>query len=228
MYFTTSIAINISFVWFNTIAFYTWDASLQYTISCFPIVLWSFSFNFSKECSKHFFINSAPSKIVTMSLPSIVLLVLIPNLQHDQYEMEIICTSATISAIFICPPPLNAVTVSDCIAHKYMHVYILQSKNCENLHLFLVISQSILHITISQSSNSWNTVICTDHMFCVVYNEIWNNYYITMKWFFTLYDPQKLTQILGYNKMSVFINSNSVSIFTLMFCNTKTGGYISW
>ena len=25
-----------------------------------------------------------------MSLPSIVLLVLIPNLQHDQYEMEII------------------------------------------------------------------------------------------------------------------------------------------
>ena len=82
--------------------------------------------------------------------------------------------------------PFTPVTVSDCIAHKYVHVYILQSKNCENLQWFLVISQSILHITISQSSNSWNTVICTDHMFCVVYNEIWNNYYITMKCFFYL------------------------------------------
>ena len=150
-------------------------------------MLLSFSFNFSKECSMHFFINSAPSKIVTMSLPSIVLLVLIPNLQHDQYEMEIICTTATISAIYIYPPPLYAATVPDCIAHKYMHAYILQSKSCENLHWFLVISQSILHITISQSSNSWYTVICTDHMFCVVYNKIWNNCYITMKWFFLSY-----------------------------------------
>ena len=187
MYFITHIDFNISFVWFNTIRFYTWDASLQYTISCFPIVLLSFSFNFSKECSMHFFINSAPSKIVTMSLPSIVLLVHIPNLQHDQYEMEIICTTATISAISIYPPPLYAATVPDCIAHKYMHAYILQSKSCENLHWFLVISQSILHITISQSSNSWYTVICTDHMFCVVYNKIWNNCYITMKWFFLSY-----------------------------------------
>ena len=172
-----------------------------------------------------FFINSAPSKIVPMSVPSIVLLVLIPNLQLDQCEMEIIWTTATISSIFIYPPPLYAVTVPDCIAH--MHVYILQSKNCENLHWCLVISQSILHITISQSSNSWNTVICTDHMFCVAYDKIWNNCYITMKWFFYIYHPQKSTPILGYNKMSVFINSNSVSIFTFMFCNTKTG-YMSW
>ena len=107
MYFTTHIDFNISFVWFNTITFYTWDASLQYTISCFPIVLLSFSFNFSKECSMHFFINSAPSKIVTMSLPSIVLLVLIPkhyssawsirdgNYMHNGYYFGNIYISAT-------------------------------------------------------------------------------------------------------------------------------------
>ena len=101
MYFTTHIAFNISFVWFNTITFYTWDASLQYIISCFPIMLLSFSFNLTKECSKHFFNNSAASKIVTTSLLSIVLLVLIPNLQHDQYEMEITFSATNFSSYII-------------------------------------------------------------------------------------------------------------------------------
>ena len=64
-------------------------------------MLLSFSFNLTKECSKHFFNNSAPSKIVTMSLPSIVLLVLIPNLQHDQYEMEIIFSATNFSSYII-------------------------------------------------------------------------------------------------------------------------------
>ena len=153
----------------------------------FLLCYYRFPFTFPMNVVCIFFINSAPFKIVTMSLPSIVLLVLIPNLQLDQYEMEIICTTATISAIFIYPPPLYAATVPDCIAHKYMHPYILQSKSCENLHWFLVISQSILHIIISESSNSWYTVICTDHMFCVFYNKIWNNCCITMKWFFLSY-----------------------------------------
>ena len=36
-----------------------------------------------------------------MSLPSIVLLVLIPNLQHDQYEMEIIFSATNFSSYII-------------------------------------------------------------------------------------------------------------------------------
>ena len=36
-----------------------------------------------------------------MSLQSIVLLVLIPNLQHDQYEMEIIFSATNFSSYII-------------------------------------------------------------------------------------------------------------------------------
>ena len=36
-----------------------------------------------------------------MSLPSIVLLVLIPNFQHDQYEMEIIFSATNFSSYII-------------------------------------------------------------------------------------------------------------------------------
>ena len=36
-----------------------------------------------------------------MSLPSFVLLVLIPNLQHDQYEMEIIFSATNFSSYII-------------------------------------------------------------------------------------------------------------------------------
>ena len=67
----------------------------------FLLCYYRFPLTYPGNITSIFFINSAPSKRVTLSLPSIVLLVLIPNLQHDQYEMEIIFSATNFSSYII-------------------------------------------------------------------------------------------------------------------------------
>ena len=67
-----------------------------------------------------------------MSLPSIVLLVLIPNLQHDQYEMEIIFSATNFSSYII-----ELLQLQDAIQIQWSYAWIRYNIAAKRSHLMI-------------------------------------------------------------------------------------------
>ena len=67
-----------------------------------------------------------------MSLPSIVLLVLIPNLQHDQYEMEIIFSATNFSSYII-----ELLQLQDAIQIQLSYAWIHYNIAAKRSHLMI-------------------------------------------------------------------------------------------
>ena len=67
-----------------------------------------------------------------MSLQSIVLLVLIPNLQHDQYEMEIIFSATNFSSYII-----ELLQLQDAIQIQWSYARIHYNIAAKRSHLMI-------------------------------------------------------------------------------------------
>ena len=67
-----------------------------------------------------------------MSLPSIVLLVLIPNFQHDQYEMEIIFSATNFSSYII-----ELLQLQDAIQIQWSYAWIHYNIVAKRSHLMI-------------------------------------------------------------------------------------------
>ena len=67
-----------------------------------------------------------------MSLPSIVLLVLIPNFQHDQYEMEIIFSATNFSSYII-----ELLQLQDAIQIQWSYAWIHYDIAAKRSHLMI-------------------------------------------------------------------------------------------
>ena len=67
-----------------------------------------------------------------MSLPSIALLVLIPNFQHDQYEMEIIFSATNFSSYII-----ELLQLQDVIQIQWSYAWIHYNMAAKRSHLMI-------------------------------------------------------------------------------------------